>query len=88
VLAGIAAADAICARRLGRIHRGEKHRDAAALLRDATPDGAKLGTTLSRLIDVKDAAHYGVVVVPPRRASDAIKWAKVLVDRAREEVER
>jgi hypothetical protein len=43
VLAGIAGSDAICARRLGAIHRAEDHRGAAALLEEATPDGKKFG---------------------------------------------
>src|SRR5579859_96211 len=63
VLAGIAAADAICCGRLRVRHRGDNHRDAADLLRRATPDGAELAATLSRLLDIKDAAHYGVPVV-------------------------
>jgi hypothetical protein len=88
VLAGIAAADAICAIRLTRIHRGEDHRGAAELLREATPDGDKLAATLLRLLDVKDQAHYGVMVVAPQRTRDVIKWARLLVNRAREEAER
>jgi hypothetical protein len=88
VLAGIGAADAICCVRLGRRHRGEDHRGAAALLEQATPDGQKLAICLLRLLDVKDAAHYGVVVISPRRATDAVKWASRLLERAREETER
>lgn len=88
VLAGIAAADAICCARLRVLHRGENHRDAADLLRRATPDGAELATTLSRLLDLKDAAHNGVPVVAARKARDAHRWAKRLVERAAEETER
>lgn len=88
VLAGIAASDALCARRLGQIHRGDDHRAAGALLRQATPDGARLASTLLRLIDLKDEAHYGVLLMVPRRARDAVRWAQILVDRAAEEWER
>jgi hypothetical protein len=88
VLAGIAAADAICARRLGQIHRGQQHREAAGLVERAVPDGAKLATTFLRLIDLKDAAHYGIHVVAAGKAADAARWARLLVERAREEVER
>ena len=88
VLAGIAAADAICARGLGEIHRGQQHRDAARLVERAVPDGPKLAATFLRLIDLKDAAHYGVVTVAHGKAADAARWARVLVDRARDEVER
>lgn len=88
VLAGVAAADTICARRLGEIHRGDDHRAASALLGRATPDGKKLAATFLRLLDIKDEAHYGLLVVSPRRARDAVRWAAQLVDRAREELER
>ena len=88
VLAGVAAADAVCAIRLGQIHRGPHHREAADLLERAVPDGAKLAATFRRLIDLKDEAHYGVLVVPPRKARDASRWATQLVERARQEVER
>jgi len=88
VLAGIAASDAICARRLGMIHRGDNHRAAAELIRTATPDGAKLAASFQRLIDMKDEAHYGITVVSSQRARSAVRWATQLVDRAREEVER
>jgi hypothetical protein len=56
VLAGIAAADAMCAKRLQLIHRGDDHRAAAELLSQATPDGPKLAATFKRLIDLKDEA--------------------------------
>jgi hypothetical protein len=88
VLAGIAGSDAICAIRLGEIHRGDDHRSASALLSGATPDGSRLASTFRRLIDLKDEAHYGLTVVGSRRALDAIRWARQIVDRAGEEVER
>lgn len=88
VLAGIAASDAICCVRLGCRHRGEGHRSAADLLRRATPDGAELAQTLLRLLDLKDAAHYGVMVVASRKARDALRWSARLVDKAQQETER
>jgi hypothetical protein len=88
VLGGIAASDAICARRLGKISRGEDHRAAAQLLQEAVPDGAKLAADFLRLIDLKSGAQYGVLVVSLRDAKNAVKWATKLVDRAREELER
>lgn len=87
VLAGIAASDSSCARLRSR-HRGDDHRGAADLLRTATPDGASLSRTLLRLLDLKDEAHYGVMVVAARRARDAVRWAATLVDRAGQETER
>ncbi len=88
VLAGIAASDSICCARTGNRHRGDDHRGATRLLGQATPDGQALATTLLRLLDLKDEAHYGVTSVAPRRARDAVKWAGRLTERAREEVER
>ena len=58
------------------------------MLKEATPDGKKLASTFLRLIDIKDEAHYGLLVVPPRKARDAVRWAHLLVDRASEELER
>jgi hypothetical protein len=88
VLAGIAASDAICCRRLGKRHRGDDHRRASDLLRAATPSGAKDASTLSKLLDLKDEAHYGVIAVSASRARSAVKWAKMLVARASAELER
>jgi hypothetical protein len=88
VLSGIAASDAICCIRLGCRHRGDDHRSAAELLRTATPDGAELAKALLRLLDLKDAAHYGVMVVASRKARDALRWSSRLVDRAQQESER
>lgn len=88
VLGGIAASDAVCCVRLGKRHRGEDHRGAAVLLEAAVPDGRKLAATFIRLLDVKDAAHYGPKLVEQRAATQAIRWARRLVERAAEEVER
>ena len=88
VLAGIAACDEICCCRLQRRARGDDHRAAARLVEQAVPDGKALASTLIRLLDIKDAAHYGVSLIDTRTASNATRWAKRLVDRAREEIER
>ncbi len=88
ILAGIAASDSICGVRLGRLHRGDDHYGAVDLLRTATPDGKKLATSLSRLLNLKDAAHHGVPVVAASKATEAIRWAAFLVERAAEETER
>jgi len=88
VLAGIAASDAITCIRMNCIHHGQNHREAADLLEKATPDGAKLASLLRRLLDLKDASHYGVDVMSRIKATDAIKWARALVDRAQGELER
>jgi hypothetical protein len=73
---------------LGCRHRGDDHRRDADLLRTATPDGDELAKALLKLLDLKDAAHYGVLVVASRKARDAVRWSGRLVDRARQEGER
>ena len=88
ILAGIAASDAICGLTLGYLHRGDDHHAAEDLLRGATHDGQHLATVLRRLLNLKDAAHYGVPVVSARKAADAAKWAAQLVERAVQEAER
>jgi hypothetical protein len=88
VLAGIAACDALTCLRVSRIHRGQNHQEAADLLERATPDGAKLASVLRRLLDLKDASHYGVPALSRTKATDAIKWARTLVKRAQQESER
>lgn len=88
VLAGIAAADAICCLRLGERARGESHQEAVAFLARAVPDGSRLGQTLERLLSIKQLAHYGVDIVSLRRAGDAVRQAGRLLTRAQEELER
>jgi hypothetical protein len=88
VLAGIAAADAICAVRHLEVHRGQSHLEAAELLRTATPDGARLAITLTKLVNIKDEAHYGLIVVPVRKARDSVRRAKLLAGRASDEIGR
>ena len=88
ILAGIAASDAICCVRLGRYHRGDDHPGATELLQTATPDGPDLATRLDRLLGLKDTAHYGATLVAPPNANLAMRWARQLVTRAQEELER
>ena len=79
VLAGIAASDAICGKGLKKVFRGEDHRQAAELLEEAFFDGPKCKKTLLRLLDLKDAAHYGFQDFSRVSAQKAVKLAKVLV---------
>ena len=88
VLAGIAASDSICSSRLGMVNRGDDHRGAAELLASATPDGRTLASTLNRLLDVKDEAHYGVALVSASKTRSAVRWAERLTERAQEEIDR
>lgn len=81
VLAGIAAADAICAVASGERYRGPDHRAAADHLERVTGDKA-LGRTLRELVDLKDAGHYGVSNVSRTNATKALRRAARLVDAA------
>ncbi len=84
VLAGIAAADAVCCHRLGVRSRGQDHDQAVALVRDIVPHGADLATDLDRLLDLKDNAHYGILGVSDAEARRSVGWARRIVGRARE----
>ncbi len=51
ILAGIAAADAVCCQELGKRSRSENHHDAEALLEQITPGGKRAASQLRQLID-------------------------------------
>jgi len=87
VLAGIAASDALTCLRLGLVHRGENHQGAAALVEGAVPDGQKVASTLRRLLASKDASNYRLTPLSMQRTRDAVRWARLLVERAQGELE-
>jgi hypothetical protein len=86
VLAGIAAADAICCERLGERHQGEDHQGAVELLKEATRDSS-LASKFGRLLSLKSGAQYGALSLTAPKARDALKWAGLLVDQATVAVE-
>lgn len=88
VLAGIAAADAACCAALGRRARGQDHRQAVSLLTDVQPGGAEAARHLERLLNVKDAAHYGVINVTSAELRRALRSAERLADFAKEVLAR
>src|SRR5205814_10096628 len=61
VLAAIASADAACCAALGRRARGQDHREASAVLADVQPGGEAAAAALSRILSLKDTAHYGLI---------------------------
>ena len=83
VLAGIAAADAICCRAAGERYRGADHREAARFLESVTGD-RRLGAALRELADYKDGAHYGLSHVKTQRARAATRRAEILVRAAQD----
>lgn len=86
VLAGIAAADAVCCLRLGARHRGQDHRAAVDLLRTIRPDGAKLASDLATVLAVKDLSHYGETFVSAIKLTSTLRAAARLVEAARDMV--
>jgi hypothetical protein len=80
-LAGIAAADAICAAALGERYSGPDHVAAATLLGRVD---RKLGVKLKSLVDLKPGAHYGTALLSARQRKTAMSAATDLVAAARE----
>jgi hypothetical protein len=85
VLAGIAAADAICCRRLGRRSRDEDHRAAVDLLRRVAPEGIPLARDLDAVLAEKDAMQYGTALVSAERHLRLLRAVRRLV-RASQEI--
>lgn len=84
VLAGIAAADVICCRALGRHAQGDNHAESLALLRSVQPDGVELASALAVLLGMKTKAGYGQEPVTADDKARAPRRARQLVDAARE----
>jgi len=80
VLAGIAASDAACCARLQRRSRGQDHHDAEVLVATIHPNGANMARDLGRLLNEKDNAHYGVMLVSRATATKMVVWARRLID--------
>lgn len=79
VLAGIAAADAICIAAVGQRSAGADHAAAAELLErvDRT-----LGRRLRSLVALKPASHYGEQLLSTAERTSALRSARVLVGAA------
>ncbi len=79
ILAGIAAADAVCCRALGQHAQGDNHLQAVSLLRSVQPDGPELSIALGVLLGMKTKAAYGERPVSAedrtgRRAARSSSW--------------
>jgi hypothetical protein len=81
ILAGIAAADAICGLVLGERSSGEDHTQAVALLTRATQPMRKAANSLRRLL-TETPVQYGVLQVSATDAAELVKWARDVVDEA------
>jgi len=80
VLAGIAASDAACCKALGRRSRGPDHREATNLLGLVSPGGKQAAGSLSRLLNLKDQAHYGLFDVGGADLRSALRQANGLIE--------
>lgn len=80
VHAGIAAADAICIRRLGLYAQGENHAEAVGLLEKASPG---TGKHLSALLGMKTRAGYGHEPVSAQNRVRAGRAMSALLELAR-----
>ena len=82
VLAGIAAADAICGLSLGKWSRGQDHSQAVELLGDVALKDTTLPTKLRRLLADKDAAHYSSTLITVDKAKTMVRLAAALLAEA------
>jgi len=73
ILGGIAAADAICCRRLGRHAAGDDHQQALALLEEAGEVGKAARGHLETLLSIKNKAQYEEVDPTVTEAKRAVR---------------
>ena len=79
VLAGIAAADALCLSALGDRYAGTDHAEAVTLLRTVDRRAAD---DLAKLVRLKPAAHYGHSFISDTDRKKALQAAQHLVEAA------
>ncbi len=84
VLAGIAAADAICCTALGEHAQGDRHVDAVQLLKRVSPDGSELGSALQVLLSIKTRAGYSAEPVNAEMRKRAQRSAEKLLQAAKD----
>lgn len=82
ILAGIAAADAICGLVLGERSAGDDHAQAINLLKKAIHPSTKAATSLKRLLTQKTPVQYGADAISATDAANLIKWARDIVHEA------
>ena len=82
VLAGVAAADAICGLSLGKWSRGQDHAQSASLLGEVALQDPTLPTKLRRLLADKDAAHYSSSLLTVDKANAMVRQATALLAEA------
>jgi hypothetical protein len=83
VLAGIAAVDALCCKRLGRRSNSNDHTDALVLVRQVAELGAKAERLLQALLAVKNKAQYESADPNPTETKKALRAMRQLIELAR-----
>jgi hypothetical protein len=53
-----------------------------SLVKTITPGGEAMAKDLDRLIDLKDDAQYGMIMISHERAKSSVTWARRLLDAA------
>jgi Tfp pilus assembly protein PilX len=79
VLAGIAAADAICGKVLGVCSKGDDHRQAVALLESAV-GSVNAVRDLERLVSDKSLAGYSAQFLTDSKTRDLVRYAGRIVE--------
>ncbi len=79
VLAGIAAADAICGYVLGVRSSGQDHREAGELLAEATGSDSRAPSHLRRLLAAKTETQYTPLSIGATKARELLVSARALV---------
>lgn len=80
VLAGIAAADAICGVTLKQRSSSDDHAEAVRMLATISPRGKDYARDLRRLVASKSGVQYSPRLVSPAVARDLTKYARRLVN--------
>lgn len=75
VISAINSKDAICLTLTGKTGKTDNHAQAIDELKRSGPSGAKLATTLSRLLNLKTRSQYASRSVSSADASKAVEWA-------------
>lgn len=79
VLAGIAAADAVCCRALGERSRSQDHHDAEDFLRRVS-GGEDAAKDLHKLLSFKDEAQYGFIDASGAELRKALRSSRSLLE--------
>lgn len=82
VLAGIAAAEAICGFSLRKWSRGQDHTQAVMLLGEVALRDTTLPAKLQRLLADKEAVHYSSTLITVEKAKTMVRQAAALLSEA------